>query len=442
MHNYNNRDQCDNKHAGTLCGGCENGYSLAIGTSHCIKCSNDSHLLIMVFFFIIGIILVSFIFFLNLTVTRGLINGLVLYANLLWTYKYVLFTPELRQQSKFNSMLQIFIAWLNLDFGIEMCFVNGLTAFWKTWLQFLFPLYIWLIAGVIIIACRYSSRLTNLIGDRAVPLLATLFLLSYTKLLRTVTTILEFGVLVHYPYNSKIIVWFMDGSLHYCQHPHIYLFLVAIVTLFFCLSYTLFLLLIQCWRRFSHLRLLRWINKFTPFYDAYFAPLKDKHHYWFGSTLLVRGALLVAFTATSTTIPLVSLLILAITLATLLFYVSIWSVYRSKIVRILEILSILNLLVLVTYTLYTMAVDSSSLSTALQLSIGLAFMQFLAIVITSMINICYHNKSNKLNCIWKFGYRLISQDSLPIDDILHERLNDPDIKVDTTQRETDSIDTY
>ena len=341
-------------------------------------------------------------------------------------------------------MLQIFIAWLNLDFGIEMCLVNGLTAFWKTWLQFLFPLYTWLIAGIIIIACRYSSRLTNLIGDRAVPLLATLFLLSYTKLLRTLTTIFEFGVLVHYPYDSMIIVWFMDGSLHYCHYPHIYLFIVAIVILFFCLSYTVFLLPIQCWRRLSHLRLLtmRWTNKFTPFYDTYFAPLKDEHHYWFGSTLLVRGALLVASTATSTTIPLVSLLILAITLATLLFYVSIWSVYRSKIVRILESLSILNLLVLVTYTLYTMTVDGSSLSIALQLSIGLAFMQFLTIIIISIVKICYHNKSNKLNCVWRFGYRLISQDSLPIDDILHERLNDPDINIDTTQRETDSIDTY
>ena len=87
--------------------------------------------------------------------------------------------------------------------------------------------------------CCYSSRLTNLIGDRAVPLLATLFLLSYTKLLCIVTTILELRVLVHYPYKSKIIVWYMDGSLPYCQHPHIYPFIVAIITLFSCLLHTL-----------------------------------------------------------------------------------------------------------------------------------------------------------------------------------------------------------
>ena len=421
---HNNKDQCANNHAGTLCGSCEIDYSLAIGSSHCIRCSNDTHILIMAFFIIIGIVLVSFVFLLNLTVTQGLINGLILYANLLWTYKYTLFTSDFQHKSKLNTILQIFIAWLNLDFGIESCFVDGLTAYWKTWLQFLFPLYIWLIAGVIIIACRYSSRLTNLIGDRAVPLLSTLFLLSYTKLLKIATMIVEFGVLVRYPNDSKIIVWYMDGSLPYCKHPHIYLFIVAIVTLFFCLSFTLFLLLIQCWRRVSHLRLLRWINKFTPFYDAYFAPLKDKHHYWFGTLLLIRGSLLVAFTATSSTLPLVSLLILAIALAFLLFYVSITPVYRSALVRVLESLSILNLLMLVTYTLYETAVNGPSQSKALQLSTGLAFGQFIAIILISAVEICYHNKCK---CIHTLRYRLISEDSPPSNDIIHERLNDPGI---------------
>ena len=98
-----------------------------------------------------------------------------------WVYKVILFSTDIGA----FTFLQVFIAWLNLDFGIETCFV-GLDAYWKTWLQFLFPFYIWAIAGVIIVACRYSSRLTNLIGSRAVPLLATLFLLSYMKLLRTV----------------------------------------------------------------------------------------------------------------------------------------------------------------------------------------------------------------------------------------------------------------
>ena len=56
---FDNKAQCANNHAGILCGGCENNYSPAIGSSPCIRCSNNYHLLIIAFFFIISIVLVS-----------------------------------------------------------------------------------------------------------------------------------------------------------------------------------------------------------------------------------------------------------------------------------------------------------------------------------------------------------------------------------------------
>ena len=39
-----------------------------------------------------------------------------------------------------NTFLTTFIAWLNLDLGIEVCFYDGIDAYAKTWLQFAFPL--------------------------------------------------------------------------------------------------------------------------------------------------------------------------------------------------------------------------------------------------------------------------------------------------------------
>ena len=74
--------QCANNHAGISCGGCETNYSLAIGSSRCI---------VYVLYIAAGFLLVIFILALNLTVTEGLINGLILYANTLWTFKDVLF---------------------------------------------------------------------------------------------------------------------------------------------------------------------------------------------------------------------------------------------------------------------------------------------------------------------------------------------------------------
>ena len=78
---------------------------------------------------------------LNLTITQGMINGLIFYANIAWTSQSILFPLH-----EFNNaaivFLRTFLAWINLDFGVETCFVNGFNVLGKTWLQFLFPTYI------------------------------------------------------------------------------------------------------------------------------------------------------------------------------------------------------------------------------------------------------------------------------------------------------------
>ena len=89
-------------------------------------------------------------------------------------------------------VLSVFIAWVNLDFGVETCFYSGMDTYQKTWLQFVFPLYIWLLVGAIIVASYYSSTAMKLFGRNNVALLATIFLLSYSKLLKTIITALSF----------------------------------------------------------------------------------------------------------------------------------------------------------------------------------------------------------------------------------------------------------
>ena len=128
--------QCAHNHSGVLCGGCKDNHSLALGSSRCLPCNNHNISLLTVFI-LAGIILVLFIKALDLTVARGTINGLIFFANIVWTNKSILFpTPE---PSLFVfHILQTFIAWLNLDLGIETCFFDGLDAYWKTWIQFYF----------------------------------------------------------------------------------------------------------------------------------------------------------------------------------------------------------------------------------------------------------------------------------------------------------------
>ena len=65
----------------------------------------------------------------------GTVNGLIFYANIVAGNKAV-FLP-----SGDSNFLTVFVAWLNLDLGIETCFYDGMDAYARTWLQFVFPLY-------------------------------------------------------------------------------------------------------------------------------------------------------------------------------------------------------------------------------------------------------------------------------------------------------------
>ena len=84
--------QCAFNHAGILCGGCQKGLSLALGSSQCLSCSN-TYLTLFIPFAIAGFALVLFLTFLNLTVSNGTMNGLIFYANIVKANEAVFFPP-------------------------------------------------------------------------------------------------------------------------------------------------------------------------------------------------------------------------------------------------------------------------------------------------------------------------------------------------------------
>ena len=283
--------QCAMNHIGTLCGGCKEGFSLALGTNMCLQCQNNYNLGLLAFFILAGVLLVVFIKVLNITVSQGTINGLIFYTNIVWAYQDVFFPNDIN--NGWFLLMKTFIAWLNLDFGIRTCFVQGLTGYVKTWMQFIFPLYIWSIAGVMIILAHYSKKMTKLFGSNCVQVLATLLLLSYAKLLRTIIIVLLPAVLHIYPLNSEKqsgirVVWAFDGNLAYCGNPHGFLFVVALLALIsLWIPFTAILLLYRTIMKGSSHKSLKWINRIVPLIETYFGPLKITHYYWVGLLLLV-----------------------------------------------------------------------------------------------------------------------------------------------------------
>ena len=361
--------QCNFNHSGTLCGGCQPGLSLALGTNQCLHCPN-THLALLLPFALTGAVLVCFIKVIDLTISQGTLNGLVFYANVVKANEYLLYNE------KQTNPLAVFIAWLNLDLGIETCFFNGLTAYGKTWLQFVFPLYIWSIAGLIIILAKYSDRVAKVMGNNSVPVLATLFLLSYAKLFRTIITVLSFTMLST-THGSKA-VWSADGNLDYLGPEHAPLFIVAVATLLFLwLPYTLVLFLGQWLHRCNCRLITRMMMKIKPFLDAHYGPLKGNHRYWFGALLLVRAVILLI----SALIPAnrANITVFSIVVCALVSTGFAIGIYKSFAVATFNAVWFINLGLLSASHMFT-TLDGGNISLASICLFGLAFAQFIGLV--------------------------------------------------------------
>ena len=396
----NNTDtQCVFNRSGILCGGCKPGLSLTLGRPLCQHCS-DRYIALLAAFAGAGVALVILLITCNVTVTEGTVNGLIFYANIVRVNHTIFFPPY-----NFN-ILTIFIAWINLDLGIQSCFYDGMDGYTVTWLQFVFPVYIWTIIIFIILLSRRYHIATRLVGKNAVKVLATLLLLSYTKLLRTIITVLSFTYII-YPDNSTRYVWLYDGNIDYLKGKHIYLLAAAAVfLLFLVLPYTLVLVFVQSLQAKSGWRVFSWVNKLKPLFDAYTGPYQDKHRFWTGFLLLVRNVLLLVFAFNTLGDP--SLNLLVITLAslslTVLFGVF-YPVYKMRYCNILEFSFYLNLGTVSVATLYVRATNGNQ-AAVIYTSTSVALSTFVGTVLFHVYQCanCHHRVSAMLQRVYTCGF--------------------------------------
>ena len=147
------------------------------------------------------------LFVLNITVTNGAINIFIFYVNII-SINISMFFPNC------HSPVCIILSLSNLDLGFETCFYNEMDDYAKVWLQAVFPFYMILIALALIMGSRYSTRVQRLTAQRGLPVLATLFLLLYTKLLMATCHALYFFTFVtHLPNKHSELVWSVDTNI-------------------------------------------------------------------------------------------------------------------------------------------------------------------------------------------------------------------------------------
>ena len=234
--------QCAHNRTKVLCGACKEGLSLSLASSRCVPCHTHWPAVFAVILLaaaIAGILLVTALLTLKLTVSVGLINIFIFYANIVSAGGATFFP------SSEPSFPSVFVSWLNLDIGIDVCFIDGLDAYTKTWLKIVFPVYIISLVVIVIILSEYSPRFAKLIGKKdPISTLATLILLSYAQLLSITITALSSAVL-DYPDGNRETVWLLDGNVPYFQGKHIPLVLVALLIIILGLPYTILLFLWQ-----------------------------------------------------------------------------------------------------------------------------------------------------------------------------------------------------
>ena len=333
---------CLGNRTGEICGRCLPDQSSMFGTSDCGYCSN--YWLFTIFLYALaGIVLVIILFLLKLNITSGALSGVIIYA------QFFSINQGLLLQVSNTRFATVFISLLNLELGFPMCFYYGMTLVGKLGLQFVFPVYLWLLVAVITYFSRYSHSIAKLVGSESVKVFVTLIYLSYTKLLRTVFTVFIPNFLE--TEGRTHLVWFFDGSTKFLRGEHLALGLLSLAFLVVVIAPYKFFILLAQWS----LKSSRISKRYKPLIDANLAPFKDRWRFWFGMRLFVIAFLLLLATVLIGKLPLLVTFIDLVIILILLTLQAHIKPYKSKVINILDLFFLANFALFLATCLYVLS---------------------------------------------------------------------------------------
>ena len=373
--------QCAFNRSSLLCGSCQPGLSLSLGSSHCLQCPCYWPALLIAIItaaILAGMALVAFLLVLNMTVAIGTLNGLIFYINIVYANKNILLPFQ------GTNFITVFISWLNLELGFDTCFFPGMDTYTKTWLQLAFPFYVILLVIIVIIISSYSTKFANLIGKRdPVATLATLILLSYAKLLEICFKSLSVGIL-EYPDGSSEMLWLPDATVKYLSGKHIPLFIVAVLILLVGLVYTTLLFSWQWLLYLPKWRIFKWSRnpKIQTFIETYHKPYTPKHRYWTGLLLIIRVIMYLVAATNVSNDPTIALTAINFTVCCIFALKQFFGsrLYRKWPMDVLETFWYLNILSFVIFTWYSIDSPDSNREAAAYTSVIITFIALLLII--------------------------------------------------------------
>ena len=382
---------CRGHRTAVLCGACDEGYSMVLGSEQCLHCTTDVWLEVTIVVATAGLLLVLLLFCLNVTISSKLLGGVVFYANM----TEVSMRTAVLHSSKYGHVLDVVFSLFNLNIGLGVCFYKGMTATDKTALQFVFPVYMWCIVVVLIVVSRFSTRVSNWTSRSSVQVLATLLYLSFAKLLLTVIDILM-PVTIKTP-EGDFTVWYIDGNVSYWNDTgHIVLLIVAVIVgVVYLMPFVVWTTCGSLLLRFRYVRLRR------SAVDAYHGQYRGGWGWWFGARVCLLVMSYVNYAMLRGTNPSL-LLVIHMSLMSLFTFVQLlFRPFRLFWLNMLDSAVLGNLIAVEFLSLYTeLKQDTTSYVPFISSLMVMIIILLLFIMISHFMNKFKTTRALTNKCIW------------------------------------------
>ena len=169
----------------------------------------------------------------------------------------------------FTHMQHVFLMCTKFYLRLSATYMQHVFLMYAAHICNVCSMYLWFLVGLIVLACKYSSRARKLFGSNPVAVLAKVVLMSYNKLLHTSQQTLS-CVTVYYSDGTQVKRWKIYPNLLLFQGKHtpLAMFGLFIVTVFL-IPYLVLMTFGFYLQNYSNKRGLKWLIKVKPILDAY-----------------------------------------------------------------------------------------------------------------------------------------------------------------------------
>ncbi len=345
------------------------------------------------------------------------------YTHIIATNADIYFSPF-----KTPNFVTVFISWLNLDIGFDVCFIGSesseIAHVFLSLTQLAFPAYVILLVVIMIVASEYSPKFAKVIGKgNPVAVLATMILLSYAKLLNAIIS--SFSLLYLQPaYSSQNVDITMLGSIktiieevsNTTEFKAVgYSWLI--INIIFLLLSVVYATLVFSWQwllQYQDRAILKWMKyqKLHLFLEPYYAPYNKNYRYWTGLLMFARAFLYVIAVINFSLNPHVELLSVILIVGGLILLKGVIAkrVYKDWLLDVMEVAIYFNLVAFSALTWYNLDLGGNQVAAA-YLSVIIIFILLLGVIVFHVLYYTRLYKCSFVEKVFKWISKLLEKKS-------------------------------